>query len=178
MVSQWGTELLQSSLELEVVNRALSWRSDAVSDVMPFEYWEVTPASPDPTKLTPPGVTANDWAAKKLYGEQWGHFGAFASRAGREWDWLWGRLDAAMSISAKLLEISGIPKGDWSSLQQRLAEAIFVEEGTTGLDVGRRAVQVMGLSGTSLALEWLGVIRSKVRAQTRKLDKLMDSNPR
>jgi predicted acylesterase/phospholipase RssA len=174
--AQYGAELLQTSLEMEVVNRALSWRSDAATDVMPFKSWEVTPASPDPNDLRPETVEPDEWASRKLYGERWGHFGAFASKAGREWDWLWGRLDAAMSLSAELLETADVPPGEQVRLQQQLTQAILTEEETDLSHVRDGAKRVIDLSGLDLALEWLGIIRSKVLSKTRKLEKLMDKS--
>lgn len=174
--AQYGAELLQTSLELEVVNRALSWRSDAASDVMPFKYWEVTPASPDTNGFRPENVKSAAWASRKLYGERWGHFGAFATKAGREWDWLWGRLDAAMSLSAKLLETTDVPQDEKVRLQQQLAQAILTEEETDASEIRDGARRVIELSGLDLALEWIGIVRSKVRSKTRRLEKLMDKS--
>jgi Protein of unknown function (DUF3376) len=158
-----GEQLLQSSLELEVVTGASSPGPARAGDIMPFSYWEVTPDSPDPYDLAPRSVPADTWAAKKLYGERWGHFGAFASKEGRAWDWMWGRLDAAMSISAELLKSARVPQDKWPALQQPLAEAILAEENTTKHDLQARGDVIGRLSGLTLLLEWAGILRSRYR---------------
>lgn len=178
-----GPELLQASLEVEVIDRAVSWRPDAVHDVLPFDYWEVTPSAPCPPEVghlaaQGGGVSSGgdgknelraDWAARKLYGERWAHFGAFASRDGREWDYLWGRLDAAMSICDRLLE-KELPAGvEAAALRSRLVQALLAEEGVTAGDVGERARRVTTLSGLGLALEWVGIQSSVVARRTREV---------
>jgi predicted acylesterase/phospholipase RssA len=45
-----------------------------------------------------------DAGASKLYGSRLGHFGAFGLPRWRNWDWTWGRLDAAAQL-ARALEL-------------------------------------------------------------------------
>jgi hypothetical protein len=87
-----GADLLNASLGLEVVNRALSWRAETATDVPTFDSWQITPAADEPFPLGLTEEQRAEWPHLKLYGERWGHFGAFASEEGRRWDWLWGRL--------------------------------------------------------------------------------------
>jgi predicted acylesterase/phospholipase RssA len=163
-----GAQLLQSSVQLEVVTRATSWRSDKAGDVAPFDYWLVTPAGNDPCQLAPPDIAPEVWATHKLYGEQWAHFGAFASKDGRAWDWMWGRLDAAMSLSADILKAAQVPQTKWLDFQQPLAEAILTEEGTSVPDLHRRGARMIDLSALTLLLEWVGVLQSGTRVSTPK----------
>lgn len=46
---------------------------------------------------------------RALEGERWFHFGAFFSRAGRERDYLWGRMDAAERLAKLLLDLRSGP---------------------------------------------------------------------
>ncbi|WP_340538292.1 DUF3376 domain-containing protein [Nocardioides sp. GXZ039] len=93
-----GAELAQYSLDLEVVASALALDT---SDRPGFRYRQVTPAASPLIAVEATGYA--DWPAKKLYGERWGHFGAFGSRDGRAHDWLWGRLDGASALCEYLL---------------------------------------------------------------------------
>ncbi|GAA5149789.1 hypothetical protein GCM10023340_25660 [Nocardioides marinquilinus] len=93
-----GSTLAQLSLDLEVLACALSLDT---GDRPGFRYRQVTPAA---APLLPVEATGyGDWPARKLYGERWNHFGAFASRTGREHDWLWGRLDGASALCEYLV---------------------------------------------------------------------------
>ena len=121
-----GMRVLHATLDLEVVSRALAWRTDSSTDVPDFDLLEITPEAPHPCDL---GAAGGDprWPIKKLYGDQWGHFGAFATERGRRWDWLWGRLDAAMIISDHILTRAGM-LDEIATFQAELAEAILSEE--------------------------------------------------
>lgn len=78
----------------------------AVADVGEFNRVEVIRFSPeDVERLKVPGQAGErPTAEEKLKGVAAGHFAAFFSRAKRENDYLWGRLDAAERILGLLLE--------------------------------------------------------------------------
>jgi hypothetical protein len=136
-----GADLLDASLGLEVVNRALSWRAETATDVPTFDSWQITPAADEPFPLGLTEEQRAEWPHLKLYGERWGHFGAFASEEGRRWDWLWGRLDAAMTLSSHLLSDAGTEPNAAAQLKQRLVIAICTEElrEQQGLSQARKA---------------------------------------
>ena len=71
----------------------------AVADVGERDGIEVVRMSPADARLLP----APDPAKPKLAGFSTMHFGAFFSRAGRERDYLWGRLDGAERLIGLLL---------------------------------------------------------------------------
>jgi predicted acylesterase/phospholipase RssA len=160
-------ELLQVSIELEVVSRATPWRPDEVTDVPPFEYWEVTPGARDLCGLGPSDVEPPAWASRKLYGERWGNFGAFASRKGRAWDWVWGRIDAATTISDYVLKEAGLGEDRRLTLQLALIQAILEDEGITARQLREGAHHMKNLTGAGLLMEWLGLRRSRLGIELR-----------
>jgi predicted acylesterase/phospholipase RssA len=127
-----GAELIGASLRLEQLTAAFSWSSQPL-DLPRICYARLTPSA---ESLVDHEAFAGDWPSKKLYGERWGHFGAFADRRGREHDWLWGRLDAASKLSAVLL--AGRSDADSQALRQKLCEAILAEELPRGADQDAR----------------------------------------
>ncbi len=140
-------DVLRLSLAVEVIATCLSWRSDAGIDVSVFSYAEITPDASSLVDLTSVGPSLREpvsaetfdrnWPQRKLYGERWGHFGAFALSSGRDHDWLWGRLDAASALSSLLLgDAVGITDDQKRQLKANLCSAILeshhVDGGGTG----------------------------------------------
>ncbi|MEO7836475.1 MAG: patatin-like protein [Acidimicrobiales bacterium] len=72
----------------------------SVSDVGERDHVEAYRISPDDTRL----LGAQDLRGMSLF-----HFGAFFDRAGREADYLWGRLDAVERLIKLLLDVRGHP---------------------------------------------------------------------
>lgn len=72
----------------------------AISRVGERDHVEAYRISPDDTSL----LGAQDLRGMSLF-----HFGAFFSRAGREGDYLWGRLDGAERLIKLLLDVRGHP---------------------------------------------------------------------
>jgi patatin-related protein len=72
----------------------------SVSDVGERDHVEVYRISPNDTRL----LGAQDLRGMSLF-----HFGAFFDRAGREGDYLWGRLDAVERLVKLLLDVRGHP---------------------------------------------------------------------
>jgi patatin-related protein len=72
----------------------------SVSDVGERDHVEAYRISPDDTRL----LGAQDLRGMSLF-----HFGAFFDRAGREGDYLWGRLDAVERLVKLLLDVRGHP---------------------------------------------------------------------
>ncbi len=73
----------------------------ALTDVGERDHVEIMRVSPRDTHRIP--VPATPEKRKKLVGGESHHFGAFLSRAGREQDYLWGRLDGAERLIGILL---------------------------------------------------------------------------
>jgi hypothetical protein len=92
-----------------------------VSDIGERDTVEVVRMSPRDTKLLPP----LDPRKPKLAGLGTMHFGAFFDRAGRERDYLWGRLDGAERLIGLLAAgFADDERADWC----RKAFAAIVEE--------------------------------------------------
>lgn len=72
----------------------------AISRIGERDHVEVYRISPDDAKIL---------KGKELRGMSLFHFGAFFDRAGREGDYLWGRLDAAERLIKLLLDVRGHP---------------------------------------------------------------------
>lgn len=140
-------DLLTFSLAVEVASAVLAWGSTADGDEPPFRYRQITPAAP---QLVDVGAVANrpDWPERKLYGQRWGHFGAFAIESGRLTDWLWGRLDGAGALCDFLLK--GVPGRE--DLERQLAEAILTAERTTADGLVQAAATAAALTPYQLLL--------------------------
>jgi predicted acylesterase/phospholipase RssA len=168
-----GRALLDASLDLEVINRALSLRTDEATDVPNFAFWQITPEAQEPFELGFDNEQSAEWPNRKLYGERWGHFGAFASARGRRWDWLWGRLDAAMTISGRILLDADINDATAKVLQQKLVAAICAEEEIEQNAVVATAHDVLKLGGgdlwTSFRREATNATNTSLRALAAKL---------
>ena len=75
----------------------------ALSDVGERDHVEIVRISPRDTHRIPVPATSGHG---KLVGAESHHFGAFLSRAGREQDYLWGRLDGAERLIGLLIPAS------------------------------------------------------------------------
>jgi hypothetical protein len=95
----------------------------AVADAGERDTIEVVRMSPRDTKLLPP---LHPGKPKQLAGFEKMHFGAFFDRAGRENDYLWGRLDGAERLIGLVLgeDFTDDERADWC----RKAFAAIVEE--------------------------------------------------
>ncbi|MET0930610.1 MAG: DUF3376 domain-containing protein [Aeromicrobium sp.] len=133
-----GGSVIDAALQIEVISSVFSWGGDE-GDVPAFTYLQASPAAPPLVKV--PQVTKlpdswgyddqlQEWASKKLYGERWGHFGAFATLVGRKHDWLWGRLDGASTLADMVLGPDGAPQ-----LTAQLTDAILEAENSNRDDV-------------------------------------------
>lgn len=146
--------VIATVLHLEVLSSVFAWGGDE-NDVPAFRYLQASPAArcliEVPTVTSEPDDQPYEdqnqaWASRKLYGERWGHFGAFATKEGREHDFLWGRLDGASTLVDMLL---GKAAAD-SDLVERLVDAIIKAEGTELKTVQRNAAAVIKLTNTGL----------------------------
>jgi hypothetical protein len=164
-----GSDLLDASLDLEVVNRALSWRAETATDVPNFDFWQITPDAEDPFPLGLSTEQRAAWPDKKLYGERWGHFGAFASASGRSWDWLWGRLDAAVTVSSQILSDAGVDPTFAAALKEKLVTAICAEERAEQAWVVKEAQEVLGLTGGALWVTFRSAATHATRASLKSL---------
>jgi len=151
-----GGSIIDAALQIEVISSVFSWGGDE-GDVPIFTYLQASPAAPSlvdvPTVTLLPDAPGYEdqlqqWAATKLYGERWGHFGAFATRAGRQHDWLWGRLDGASTLASIVLGPDADPQ-----LTTTLADAILVAEDSSRSEVYDAAGKVTNLNHHGLYLE-------------------------
>lgn len=100
---------------------ALLFPYESIVDVGEQDHIEIVRLSPRDPELLPARA-----GRAKLVGAGLGHLGAFLSRAGREQDYLWGRLDSAERMVTLLL---GREHEDHDAWCHRAFEAILSEEG-------------------------------------------------
>jgi patatin-related protein len=119
-------------------------RADLLVRYLGFPYWDVllyplqavaeagerdaikvVRMSPRDTKLLPP----LDSAKPKLAGSKTMHFGAFFDRAGRENDYLWGRLDGAERLISLLLGAAFTDEERAAWCRQAFAAIVEEEDG-------------------------------------------------
>lgn len=148
-----GSFVLSSSLRLEVLSSVFNWGGDE-GDVPAFTYLQATPAARSLVELPQLTLGPTDvgyaeqnqaWASTKLYGERWGHFGAFATPGGRAHDWLWGRLDGASALAEMVLGADADP-----TLVDDLVSAILTAESTSIEAVVEGAAKVESLTDREL----------------------------
>jgi hypothetical protein len=147
-----ATDLIALSLDIEVVSGVFYWGADEY-DTPLFHYANLTPAQKPIIDLGCVG-TMKDWPNRKLYGERWGHFGAFSGPKRRDHDWLWGRIDGASQISEQLL--SRAPADvDVDGLRDELLVAILASEGTNEREVVLGAETAYGMTDARMVLDLL-----------------------
>jgi patatin-related protein len=93
----------------------------SMADVGERDAIEIVRFSPDDAKVL-------DAEEPKLCGSTLGHFGAFFDRDGRERDYLWGRLDAAVRLIDMLLGDAGVAREDREPWYRDAFAAIVAEE--------------------------------------------------
>jgi predicted acylesterase/phospholipase RssA len=98
-------DVLDAALCVEVVNGAGGLAADAsYHPIVDFVRMGLTPPPavlgpvPAPNPGSPP-------IANLLYGTRLGHFGAFGLEEWRAWDWMWGRIHAAVHL-ARLFDLT------------------------------------------------------------------------
>jgi hypothetical protein len=137
--------VLDLTLRAEVLTATMSWGVDPVEWPI-FQDHRLTPgqppvlpeieryaktghlegSTPEAADRAPEAGSPQlpPWPANKLYGLRWWHFGAFATRAGREHDWVWGRVDGATALAGILIGTDP----DARALTVDLVDAILAEE--------------------------------------------------
>ncbi|HHV21651.1 MAG TPA: DUF3376 domain-containing protein [Propionibacterium sp.] len=142
-------ELLEFMLSLEVVSSVFAWSSDN-HDVPPFRLAQISPGAELRIDVGLGPGAEEEWPRRKLYGERWGRFGAFATRRGREHDWLWGRLDGAGSLADLLLADADLDQETKDTLVADLIDRILAAEGTSRQRVKADAHEVMRMDDLGL----------------------------
>jgi predicted acylesterase/phospholipase RssA len=156
--------LIALSLYVEVISNRFFWGADEF-DAPVFHYQNLTPAARSLIDLGPLG-TKDDWSSLKLYGERWGHFGAFAGSKAREHDWLWGRIDGASQLSSHLLRYARVDRTKANALQQSLIDAVLAEEGpVTRQNFTKRAIDAYLTTSAQLLGD---MIKTKAGKQSLK----------
>jgi predicted acylesterase/phospholipase RssA len=154
-------DVLQAALCIEVVNGAggvpAETKPAPIFDFirmgisqMPAVFQE-SAAAADDTLLQQTGRPSS--ASNILYGTRLDHFGAFGRESWREWDWMWGRLNAAVHLGGLL--------GLTSEQIDELAEQIVLAEGRTVEDVNAEIGFVVAATGDNLidAMKQDGLVR-------------------
>jgi predicted acylesterase/phospholipase RssA len=142
-----AASLIDFTLAVEVASAVLAWSTNSEADEPTFRYRQITPAA-RPILSVGEVTGKDDWLERKLYGQRWAHFGAFASDEGRCADWLWGRLDGASALCDYLLE--SVDPDEARPLKEELARAILAAEDSSE-DLLRAAVaEADGTTGASL----------------------------
>ncbi|MCP3424015.1 DUF3376 domain-containing protein [Nocardioides pinisoli] len=130
-------DVIAAALAIEVVSSVFAWGGDE-GDVPMFTYLQVSPLARSLVSVPPlnkdPGQVGYDdqnqqWAARKLYGERWGHFGAFATKKGRQHDWRWGRLDGASALVHMILGPNAAEDDRTTDLVNAILAAEYSGEG-------------------------------------------------
>ena len=122
-----SAQALELALRLEVLTSTWSWIDPASRDAPAFNYRRITPAG-EPPFDDPFFAGRPDWATSKLVGQQWGHFGAFATVPARRNDWLWGRIDGALALIEMLFETIDSSDPWLAEAKQQIVDAILLEE--------------------------------------------------
>ena len=96
-------------LSVEVLHSALDW--GGANRPPPFAFYLLSPDSRHEGTILGLGAEADpeftpNWPDYKLYGTRFGHFGGFGARKFRDWDWMWGRLDGALTLGRSLLAMA------------------------------------------------------------------------
>jgi hypothetical protein len=97
-----------------------------------------------PDNVSPLAPSAAGYGDRKLYGTRLGHFGAFGEESWRDWDWAWGRLDAAAQLGrvleATTEEVRDLQQGVWDvEGEGRNLDAATVHVGGLKEEVLRRS---------------------------------------
>lgn len=142
-----ASALIDFTLAVEVVSRVLAWSTNSEGDEPTFRYRQITPAA-RPVLPVGPVAEQRDWLERKLYGQRWAHFGAFASEEGRSADWLWGRLDGASALCDDLLE--SVDPDEAQRLEEELARTILAAEDSSERGLRGAVTKADRTSGTDL----------------------------
>jgi predicted acylesterase/phospholipase RssA len=155
---------------VEVVQSALQWRQAGAPP--PFAFHLLSPDSPHHGSILALGDEADPelskgWPDNKLYGTRFGHFGAFGTDDFRDWDWMWGRLDAALTLAPAILhDAHGSTADEKQGLINDVVEEILTEHGRrpeeiqslTAVVVGLRSGQLVAQARASNQTDFDGVI--------------------
>jgi hypothetical protein len=124
----------------------------------------------DPT-LTP------IWPDAKLYGTRLGHFGGFGAREFRDWDWMWGRLDAALTLGRALLRDSRLVAEEETALIDALLREILEDHGVAPDQVQPETAKVVQLLPGQLVAQARDSNETNFSAVIDDLGALAANNP-
>ncbi|CUR57487.1 hypothetical protein NOCA1130054 [metagenome] len=171
----------QRVFAVEILHKAMEWRQ--VEDPPPFAFHLLSPDSPHHDSILALGDEADPhfspgWPDNKLYGTRFGHFGAFGTQEFRDWDWMWGRIDAALTLGPAML--AGAP-GMTDDLRKSLVDDVIVE---ILRDHGREPGDVQGLTAAVVKLN-AGQLVARARASSQTdfdaviddIGALLENNP-
>lgn len=142
-----AAQLIEFSVAVEIVSSVHAWGAGH-SDVPRFRYVHLTPASTPIVEDLEDLKELESWPKNKLQGERLQHFGAFASEAGRWYDWTWGRLDGASALFHQILAEKLALSDPHTTqacdlLRKKLAQAILAAEQPTARDLRAETERVL-----------------------------------
>jgi len=118
----------------------------------PFSLYLVSPQTPAGPWLSQPDLdslaTLPHWPNRKLYGDRLLNFAAFLDPAFVDSDWLWGRLDGALTLAKALL--SEVPEDETTDLLAALAAEILAAEGVSSKELYSTTVDTLKASSMEL----------------------------
>ncbi len=147
-----GLPSLEEGLQQSLLSRVGVWDKKITDDLLTryvgFPFWDVLVFPLEAMsgvserdhvevyRISPVDVTLlmkdPECRKEKLEGMKLGHFGAFFSRAGRERDYLWGRLDGAERLIKLLLDVRREPNtqgtGTAAAIEPRVHEEVLARE--------------------------------------------------
>lgn len=153
LIELWSTasgltvaECEQRLLTVEVLSHALSWGQPTAP---PFDLVLLSPATPEGPWLKPFETRCSlselpHWPNPKLYGDRFMHFGAFGRDSFKDWDWMWGRLDGAVTLAKALLP-ANLADTRREQLIDALVDEILGDCEVTREAVYERCVEVLGM---------------------------------
>lgn len=158
MVEQWAAvaalpadECVRRLITVEVLSHFLSWGTPSTP---PFDLFILGPRTPEgpwlkPIETKPSLSKLKHWPNQKLYGDRFMNFGAFGSNSFKDWDWMWGRLDGAITLANALLP-ADLSDEERAMLINPLIDGILVDCGTDRPAVYARCVEVLSTTPSAL----------------------------
>ncbi|MHA6525500.1 DUF3376 domain-containing protein [Tessaracoccus sp. G1721] len=133
-----------------MLSHALSWGQPKAP---PFDLILLGPGTPEGPWLEPfetrPSLSKLDgWPNPQLCGDRFMNFGAFGQDSFKNWDWMWGRLDGAITLANALM--GEVPDDEKVPLINTQVDEILVDCSSTREGVYNRCVEVLAMAPTAL----------------------------
>lgn len=144
-------ECMRRLITVEVLSHFLSWGQPSTP---PFDLFILGPRTPEgpwlkPIQTKPRLSQLEHWPNLKLYGDRFMNFGAFGRDSFKDWDWMWGRLDGAVTLATALLP-ADMTDHEKAALINPLVDDILVDCRTDRRAVYERSVEVLSMTPSAL----------------------------